>query len=87
MTQSLLAGSLSSSWLIWLIILWILPWKGVALWKAARNEHKWWFIALLVLNTMAILEIVYIFFFSKKKKMIEKKEEKIEVQEQERVEE
>ena len=87
MIQSLLAGSLSSSWLIWLIILWILPWKGVALWRAARNEHKWWFIALLVLNTMAILEIIYIFFFSKKKGMIEKKEEKIEVQEQERVEE
>ena len=88
MSQFLLAGSLSAdSWLIWLIILWILPWKGVALWKAARNEHKWWFIALLVLNTMAILEIVYIFFFSKKKKMIEKKEEKIEVQEQEKVEE
>ncbi len=88
MTQSLLAGYLSTNqWLIWLILLWTLSWKGVALWKAARNEHKWWFIALLVLNTLAILEIIYIFFFSKKKGMIEKKEEKIETQEQERVEE
>jgi len=88
MTQSLLAGSLSAnSWLIWLILLWTLPWKGVALWKAARNEHKWWFIALLVLNTMAILEIIYIFFFSGKKGIVEKKEEKVEVQEQEKIEE
>ena len=88
MTQSLLAGSLSAnSWIIWLILLWTLPWKGVALWKAARNEHKWWFIALLVLNTMAILEIIYIFFFSGKKGIIEKKEEKVEVQEQEKIEE
>jgi len=88
MSQYLLANSLSANpWLIWLIILWTLPWKGVALWKAARNEHKWWFIALLVLNTLAILEIIYIFFFSKKKGIIEKKEEKIEMHEQERVEE
>lgn len=89
MSQSLFAGYLSASpWLIWLILLWTLPWKGLALWKAAKNEHKWWFIALLVLNTMALLEIIYIFFFSKKKGIIEKessfteitedKEEKIE---------
>jgi len=48
------------------IFLWTLPWKGVALWKAARNGHKKWFIALLALNTLAILEIVYIFYFSKR---------------------
>ncbi len=53
--------------LIWLIILWTLPWKGVALWRSARNNQKGWFVALLVLNTLAILEIIYIFFFSKKK--------------------
>jgi len=50
-----------------LILLWVLPWKGVALWKAAKNAHKKWFIALLILNTLAILEIIYIFYFSKKK--------------------
>lgn len=68
MAQSLITNSLSQNiWFLLLILVWVLPWKGVALWKAARNEHKWWFIALLVLNTMAILEIIYIFFFSKKK--------------------
>ena len=82
MFQSLLSGSLSAnSWIIYLILLWTLPWKGVALWKSARNEHKWWFIALLVLNTLAILEIIYIFFFSKKKEVVERIEEKVEIKE------
>lgn len=56
-----------NQWVIWLTLVWTIPWKGVALWKAAQNTHKKWFIVLLVVNTMAILEIGYIFFFSKKK--------------------
>jgi len=48
------------------ILLWTIPWKGVALWKAAKNGHKKWFVALFLINTLAILEIVYIFYFSKK---------------------
>ena len=55
-----------NAWLIILMVIWILPWKGVALWRAAKNNHRRWFIALLVINTLAILEIVYIFYFSKK---------------------
>ncbi len=54
--------------LIILTLLWVLPWKGVALWKAARQNDKWWFIAMLILNTFAGLEILYIFIFSQKKK-------------------
>lgn len=53
--------------LIWLAIIWTLPWKAIALWKSAQDNQKWWFIAILVINTLAILEIVYIFGFSKKK--------------------
>ncbi len=58
---------LNQGWIIPLLLLWTLPWKGVALWRASRNGQKKWFIALLVINTLAILDIVYIFFFSKKK--------------------
>jgi len=61
---------LENQWIFLLIILWTLPWKGVALWLAARNNQKKWFIALLILNTLAILEITYIFYFSKKKPKI-----------------
>jgi hypothetical protein len=57
------------SWLIPLLVLWTIPWKGVALWRAARNNHTIWFIVLLVVNTLAILEIIYIFAFSKKKEI------------------
>jgi 4-amino-4-deoxy-L-arabinose transferase-like glycosyltransferase len=56
-----------NQWLFFLMSLWVLPWKGVALWKAARADQKKWFVALLLLNTLAILEILYIFVFSKKK--------------------
>ena len=49
-----------------LIMLWTLPWKGVALWRASRRGEKKWFIALLILNILAVLDILYIFVFSKR---------------------
>ena len=49
-----------------LLLLWTLPWKGVALWRASHRREKKGFIALLILNTLAILEILYIFVFSKR---------------------
>jgi hypothetical protein len=58
----------NNPYLSFLLILWVLPWKGLALWKSARKEKKWWFIALLVINTVGLLEILYIFVFSKMKK-------------------
>ena len=59
-------------WLIVLTLIWVLPWKGVALWKAAQNKHLAWFIAMLIINTFAGLEILYIFIFSKTKKETKK---------------
>ena len=59
-------------WILLLIVIWTVPWKGVALWKAAKLGEKWWFIAILVLNTLAILEILYIFVFSKRKGCLKK---------------
>ncbi|MFA5009859.1 MAG: DUF5652 family protein [Patescibacteria group bacterium] len=55
-------------WIIWLAIIWTLPWKGVALWKAARVDHLGWFIALMVINTLGLLEIIYIFAVNLKAK-------------------
>lgn len=48
-----------------IISIWALIWKGIALWKAAGKKSMIWFIVLLVVNTMGILEILYIFVFSK----------------------
>ncbi len=59
-----------NQWVLFLIVAWVIPWKGVALWKAAQRAQKWWFVALLIINSLAILPILYIFIFSKKKKLI-----------------
>ncbi|OGM74981.1 hypothetical protein A2191_03930 [Candidatus Woesebacteria bacterium RIFOXYA1_FULL_38_9] len=53
--------------LIWPLLIWSLFWKGMALWRSARDQQKEWFLILLVLNTAGILEIVYLFFFAKEK--------------------
>lgn len=52
--------------IFFLIIVWSLYWKGMALWKAAKLDSQKWFIALLILNTLGILEILYLYVFSKK---------------------
>lgn len=53
--------------LLVLIVLWTLFWKGYAVWTAVKNNHKGWFVAVLVFNTFGILEIIYLFCIAKKK--------------------
>lgn len=55
------------------LVLWTLIWKGWALWRAAKNDSKPWFIALLLVNTMGILEILYLFVFGREAKKASKK--------------
>ncbi|MFZ1484288.1 MAG: DUF5652 family protein [Candidatus Saccharimonadales bacterium] len=60
-------NDLQTYWLpIVLGALWSLVWKGLALWRAAQHKDKGWFIALLVINTLGLLEIFYLFVFSKR---------------------
>ncbi|MEI6480175.1 MAG: DUF5652 family protein [bacterium] len=47
------------------IVLISLALKGWALWTAAKRREKFWFIALLFINTLGILELVYLIFFAK----------------------
>lgn len=58
---------------------WIFPWilifalveivlKGYALWFSARRGQKWWFIALLVINTLGILPLIYLLIHRNSKK-------------------
>jgi phosphoglycerol transferase MdoB-like AlkP superfamily enzyme len=64
---------------ILLAVIWSLAWKGVALWKSGRKNQLVWFIVLLVVNTLGILEILYIFVFSKcckKKELPQQKQNK-----------
>lgn len=60
-------NDLQTYWLpIVLGALWSLVWKGLALWRAGQQKDKGWFIALLVINTLGLLEIFYLFVFSKR---------------------
>ncbi|MDP2598554.1 MAG: DUF5652 family protein [Candidatus Liptonbacteria bacterium] len=64
---------LSQNWQwVLAIALWSLPWKGVALWKAVGLRDKAWFIVLLVVNTVGVLDIIYIFVIARRKKMLDR---------------
>jgi len=64
-----------------IILIWIATWKLLALWKSARKGSIIWFIVLALINTVGILEILYIFIFSEigkknKRKTVKKTKKK-----------
>lgn len=67
--QPLFYGPVANApnFLLIVIIIWSLFWKGLTLWRSAKNNQKYWFIVLLIINTLGILEIVYLSFFQKDK--------------------
>lgn len=52
--------------LVIILAIWEIVWKGLGLWKAARNNHAGWFAAILIFNTLGILPILYIYVFAPK---------------------
>ncbi len=46
-------------------VLWSVFWKGLGLWHSAQRGEHWWFVALLFINTLGILEIIYLFGVAK----------------------
>jgi hypothetical protein len=56
-----------SAWILYPLIIWSVVWKGLALWYAARAGQKTWYVVLLILNTVGILEIIYIFAVAKRR--------------------
>ena len=48
--------------------IWSVFWKGMSMWKASKNEQSKWFVALLIFNTVGVLDILYLAFFQKKGK-------------------
>lgn len=51
------------------LTIWTTVIKAFALWHAARNKQPVWFVALLVLNTLGILELVYLLAFRTDKQL------------------
>ena len=65
-----------SLWILVVVAVWSIAWKLIALWKSARKKSLVWFIVLAFVNTIGILEILYVYIFSEmnlKKKPVEKK--------------
>lgn len=66
--QPLFYGPLANTPRILLVVvfIWSFFWKGLSLWHSARNNQKYWYFALLLINTIGILEIIYLSYFQKK---------------------
>jgi methionyl-tRNA synthetase len=65
-SQDLFAQHVWLAPVIAIVGFWTLTWKGLALYRAGANRNVAWFIVLLVVNTLGILEILYLFVFSTK---------------------
>ena len=42
--------------------------RGIALWRAGRNNQLPWFFALFIVNSLGILPAIYLIFFDKGRK-------------------
>ena len=60
--------NLLSNPLVFIVLFWDIIWKSIALWKSARHNQLYWFIAIVLFNTAGILPIVYILCFQKNRK-------------------
>ena len=54
-------------WVFIVLLIWSFIWKGFALYRAGANRSPVWFVVLLVVNTVGILDILYLFVWGKKK--------------------
>jgi hypothetical protein len=52
-------------WVFMLAVAWSVTVKGIALWQSARAGQRAWFIILMVVNTLGILELTYLLAFAK----------------------
>ncbi len=57
------------------MLMWIVPFvlldlilKGLALWRSSQRKEKWWFVALLLINSLGILPAIYLLTHPNKKK-------------------
>ena len=61
-------GNTLPGWIIALVVvlgIWEAVWKAIALWRAGNDRNLLWFVLMFVLNTVGILEIIYIFGISR----------------------
>ncbi len=54
--------------IISILILWSWVWKILALYRAGANRSPVWFVVLMFVNTIGILDLLYLLIFSRKRK-------------------
>lgn len=59
------------------MLVWIIFWKGMSLWKSSQRKERVWFWLLMCINTLGILEICYLFVFSNPKNDLKAFKEKL----------
>ena len=59
---------INNMWVLIILLVWSMIWKGLALWKAAHREQKVWFVVFLIVNTCGLLEIIYLFVITRASK-------------------
>lgn len=63
--NQILSGLLAQPAFMIFLMPWTLFWKGLSLWRAAGKRHLLWFVLLLIINTLGILEIAYVFWLNR----------------------
>ena len=58
---SAIENDLMNYFLLIILIVWELYWKYKALWISANNNHRKWFIAILIINSLGIIPIYYLY--------------------------
>lgn len=69
-----------------IVVLWELIWKGLALWHSAKEGRKGWFIALLIVNSLGILPIIYLIWFRQKKEEVDSETDDVDEETEEKEE-
>ena len=64
-----MTGTEMNPFLLIVVLIWSLTWKGIAMWRAARNNQKKWFIAILIINLFGLVEVLYLLFFQRDKNL------------------
>ena len=47
------------------LTIWDIIWKAIAMWEAAKQGSKVWFVLLLIVNSVGILPIAYLWYRGK----------------------
>ena len=48
-----------------ILAIWDVIWKAIAMWEAAKQGSKVWFVLLLIVNSVGILPIAYLWYRGK----------------------